>query len=96
MARRIKCVVCGEIFMSDSWNASICSDECRKVRNRERMARERAELKEGSEIYDARRKPTKFVSTMKQLTADAIEANKRGITYGKYIAFVKGRTKRGV
>lgn len=96
MARRIKCVVCGEIFISDTWNASICSDECRKVRNRERMARERAELKEGSEIYDARKKPTKFVSTMKQLTKDAIEANKRGITYGKYIAFVKGRTKRGV
>lgn len=96
MAREIKCMVCGEIFISDSWNASICSDECRKVRNRERMARERAELKEGSEIYDARKKPTKFVSTMKQLTKDAIEANKRGITYGKYIAFVKGRTKRGV
>lgn len=96
MARKIKCMVCGEIFTSDSWNASICSDECRKIRNRQRVARERAELKEGAEIYDARRKPTKFVSTMKQLTADAIEANKRGITYGKYIAFVKGRTKRGV
>ena len=96
MARKIKCMVCGKFFVSDTWNASICSDECRKVRNRERMARERAELKEGSEIYDARKKPTKFVSTMKQLTKDAIEANKRGITYGKYIAFVKGRTKRGV
>lgn len=92
MARRIKCVVCGKVFITDTWNASICSDECRKIRNRQRVARERAELKEGAEIYDARRKPTKFVSTMKQLTADAIEANKRGITYGKYIAFVKGRT----
>ena len=97
MARKIKCMVCGEIFTSDSWNASICSDECRKVRNRERMARERAELKEGSEIYDGRRKKVeKHISTMKQLTNDAIEARKRGITYGKYIAFVKGRTKRGV
>lgn len=97
MVRKIKCMVCGEIFTSDSWNASICSDECRKVRNRERVARERAELKEGAEIYDGRRKKVeKHISTMKQLTKDAIEANKRGITYGKYIAFVKGRTKRGV
>lgn len=92
MARKIKCLVCGEIFTSDSWNASICSDKCRTIRNRQRMARERAELKEGVEIYDARRKPAKFVSTMKQLTNDAVEARKRGMTYGKYIAFAKGRT----
>lgn len=96
MARKIKCAVCGEIFVSDTWNASICSDECRKLRNRQRMAKEREAIKQGSEIYDARKKPPKFKSTMRQLTNDAIEANKRGMSYGKYIATVKGRTGRGV
>lgn len=97
MARRIKCAVCGEVFISDTWNASICSDKCRAIRSRERAAKERARMKEGAEIYDGRRKNVeKHISTMKQLTNDAIEANKRGITYGKYIAFVKERANRGV
>ena len=93
MARKIKCVVCGEIFISDTWNASICSDKCRAIRSRERAAKERAKLKEGAEIYDGRRKKVeKHISTMKQLTNDAIEARKRGMTYGQYIALAKGRT----
>jgi predicted nucleic acid-binding Zn ribbon protein len=97
MARRIKCAVCGEVFISDTWNASICSDKCRAIRSRERAAKERARMKEGSEIYDGRRKNVeKHISTMKQLTNDAIEANKRGMTYGKYIALVKERANRGV
>lgn len=100
MARRIKCAVCGEIFISNSWNASLCSDKCRKEKqvNNSRLARQRAreEMKEGSQIYDARKKPPKFKSTMRQLTNDAIEAHKRGMSYGKYIALVKGRTGRGV
>lgn len=86
MARKIKCVVCGEIFVSDTWNASICSDECRKLRNRQRMAKEREAIKQGSEIYDARKKPPKFKSTMRQLTKDAVEAKKEGMSYGRYIA----------
>lgn len=101
MARKIKCAVCGEIFISNSWNASLCSDKCRKAKqvNNSRLARQRAreEMKEGAQIYDGRKKRTqKFISTMNQLTNDAIEANKRGMSYGKYIATVKGRTGRGV
>ena len=104
MARKIKCAACGEIFISDSWKASLCSDECRRAKqieqNRERRQRlkaERANRPKVEPIYDGRTKQTvKHKSTMAQLTADAIEAHKRGMTYGKYIALAKGRTRRGV
>lgn len=100
MARRIRCIQCGQIFLSDHWNASVCGEECRKIRqleaSRRNRQRAREEMKEGTQVYDARKKPKKFVSTMNQLTADAIQARKRGMTYGKYIAFAKGRTGRGV
>lgn len=101
MAKRIKCAVCGEVFISDTWNASLCSDKCRRARqvayNKANRERERERLKTGSVIYDGRRKQVeKIKSTMNQLTNDAIEAKKRGMTYGKYIAVVKGRTGRGV
>ena len=89
--REIKCVMCGKTFLTNSWNASLCSDECRREKqvNNSRQARQRAreEMKEGAQIYDGRKRRTqKFISTMNQLTNDAVEARKRGMTYGRYIA----------
>lgn len=70
--------------MSDKWNASLCSDECRKIRNREKKNERQRADREG--MIDNRRKPPKFKSTMKQLTKDAVEAKKEGMSYGRYIA----------
>ena len=99
MIRMINCVVCGKLFEAHSLNATLCSDECRRAKqieqNRERRQRlkaERANRPKVEPIYDGRTKQTvKHKSTMAQLTADAIEARRRGMTYGKYIALVKGR-----
>ena len=96
--RQIKCIQCGGMFYTNSWNASLCSKECRRMRQIEvsrearRIARE--EMKEASKIYDGRKKKTeKHKSTMKQLTNDAIEANKMGVTYGIYISRYKGKKR---
>ena len=94
--REIICIICGKKFQTNRWNASICSPECRRQRQIEKSAeareKERQAMKEGSQIYDARKKPPKFKSTMKQRTADADTAKKAGKSYGKYIAMKdKGR-----
>lgn len=89
--REAKCIVCGKVFLTMSFNAVLCSDECRKIQNvennRKRRERERAEKTKGPR-YDGREKQiTKHKSTMDDLTRDAIEANKKGMTYGKYMAW---------
>ena len=99
--KEVVCRECGKTFVTSSWNASLCSDECKLQRRikykREKRKNDRNRLKEDSKVYDGRKKMTeKHISTMAQLTNDAIEAHKRGMTYGKYIALAKGRTGRGV
>lgn len=88
--RELICIICGKKFQTNSWNASLCSKECRRQRQIEKSAeareRERQAMKEGAQIYDARKKPPKFKSTMKRLTADAVAAKKAGKSYGQYIA----------
>lgn len=96
--KEIVCKVCGKVFLSHIWNAQICSDECRRAmqikQNRERRAEERERLRQerlNQPIIDNRTKQVeKLKSTMAQLTIDAIEAHKRGMSYGKYIAYEKG------
>lgn len=99
--KEVVCRQCGRTFIAESWNASLCSDKCRRARqvqyNKESRERERERLKAGAVIYDGRRKQIETIkSTMSQLTNDAIEAKKRGMTYGKYIALVKERANRGI
>ena len=92
------CKVCGKTFMARTGTALMCSDECRRAmqiaQNRARKARLRAEKlsrpagrppKEPTEKKVEKRKG----DGMKQLTIDAIEARKKGMTYGKYIALFK-------
>ena len=97
MIRMINCTICGKLFEAHSLNATMCSDKCRRVNSIEHNRKRRQMMKAEPKIYDGRTKQTvKFKSTMAQLTADAIEARKAGMTYGKYIALHKGRTQRGV
>lgn len=84
------CKVCGKTFMARTQTALMCSDECRRAmqieQNRARKARLRAEkLSRPAEKKVEKRKG----DGMKQLTIDAIEARKKGMTYGKYIALFK-------
>ena len=91
------CKVCGKTFLARTGTALMCSDECRRAmqikQNRARKARLRAERlskpgrppKEPTEKKVEKRKG----DGMKQLTIDAIEARKKGMTYGKYIALFK-------
>ena len=93
-----RCKVCGKVFTTNIANALMCSDECRRImqieHNRARRQREK-QLRKEMPLIDNRRKPPKLKSTMGQLTNDAIEARKLGVTYGKYIAYYKGRKTYG-
>lgn len=87
----IKCIICGNVFQTNTWNASLCSRKCRLERsrlyNRERRLREKEERK-NEQVIDNRTKSTikRNPEPMKQLTRDAIEARKAGMTYGKFMA----------
>ena len=101
MIRMINCTICGKLFEAHSLNATMCSDKCRRVNSIEHNRKRRQMMKEQRanepKIYDGRTNQTvKFKSTMGQLTNDAVEARRLGLTYGKYIALHKGRTQRGV
>ena len=86
LMREIKCMVCGKSFLSDSWNASLCSLECKRKRSRELSHEARKRDREGA--LDNREKPVRRRKgkPMAQLTADAIAAREAGLTYGKYKA----------
>lgn len=93
-----RCRVCGTLFTSPFACALYCSDECRRAGQIERSRINRQREKERNKempLIDNRRKPPKFKSTMGQLTNDAIEVHKLGVTYGKYIAYYKGRKTYG-
>lgn len=97
----IKCIQCGKIFTSDTWNASLCSKACRVMRQRANSKRYREEEKQRKiedGVLDGRRKNVikrRDGKLMADLTRDAIKARKIGVTYGKYIAIYKGRTIHG-
>lgn len=95
---KVVCIQCGKTFTPLSWNAKLCSTSCKRIRQAEyskaRREKEKEERKD-EVVIDRRRKPKRFVSTMEDLTNDAIEANKIGVTYGQYIALYKGRGKHG-
>ncbi len=93
-----RCRVCGTLFTTPFACALYCSDECRRINQIERNKRNRQKeklLRQEEPHIDRRRKPPKLKSTMGQLTNDAIEARKLGVTYGKYIAYYKRRKTYG-
>ena len=93
--KEITCKVCGGVFYSNVWNAQICSDKCRReiqiMQNREKREREKAQRMAEPHLDNRQKSTSKIKSTMNQLTNDAIEARRRGMTYGRYIALCKGR-----
>ena len=97
--KEIVCKVCGKTFCSNIWNAMICSDKCRRemqiIQNRAKREREKAQRMAEPHLDNREKRTVKVRSTMKQLTRDAIEAHKLGVTYGKYIAYYKGRKLHG-
>lgn len=65
------CLCCGETFHTNTHNVQYCSDECRKTMTR--MGKEQEQINQ--EIVTVR-KPSTLVPL-------AVEARKRGISYGK-------------
>lgn len=87
--KEITCMVCGKTFKTMKWNASLCSDECKLERKRQYSRQRRLMEKEyraNNPYIDNRTKTKEVRRGMKELTQDAIEARKEGLTYGKYMA----------
>lgn len=72
----IKCHICGNMFKSNR-NAYVCSKECKKVLKRQ-YYRKYSEAKKNKEKQN------------KNLEENLKEAEKLGLSYGKYIAIRDG------
>lgn len=94
------CRWCGKEFINtDGKNRLSCSKKCAYEFNRDYAHRAEKELRENDKqikmMTKSSRKSTKTNSReMDQLTKDAIAAQKLGISYGKYIAFYKGKRQK--
>lgn len=75
------CERCGKLFVSKSGNTQYCSQVCR---TRAAEARRRAERQAK---YDNRPKANKDLDRV------AAEANAAGMTYGKYVAKMRGERR---
>ena len=78
------CAVCGKDFIAHSHTSKICSDACRRVRAKEcRLAHEEKCAKEAEKARMKKKKKGKPLVDM------AVEARKRGMTYGQYVAYLE-------
>lgn len=93
MAKTKTCKICGKEFLAKSYKATMCSSECRKIRNLE-IAREQNERRKAMNAEKAKqskvRKP-KEKTNRDKITEIAIAARKEGLTYGQYVAKYMGR-----
>jgi len=79
--REGKCVICGKSFIYNRGKKTTCSDECARERNRITSREYKREM-------TAKRKEPKKVKS--DLNNDLQAARKLGMSYGNYIAYVKG------
>lgn len=85
------CLECGRWF-EGMGKQKICSDECRKIRAREKERERREKAKRQREdrpYYEIPQKPKKKNGT-DPIARVAIAARKRGLSYGKFVAKYSG------
>jgi len=75
-----KCVVCGATFVAHNWSRIYCSQKCGR-----KMANARARQKNLEEVIAQEHKKKVKGSNMKAINELAVEAQKRGLSYGEYV-----------
>lgn len=89
--RTAVCIVCGKTFETTAWNRTLCSTECRRKRARRAHKDYMKTLDKNDVKLDRRCKNVhEFHNTMGDLTSDAVEAKRKGMTYGQYMAWKRG------
>lgn len=88
------CEICGRVFTPKTGSAKTCSLHCsRKLQaiTRKLSYEYDPALKRALRSDEKKSKKDKHKD---QLTMDAVEAKKHGVTYGKYMALIKDKKKR--
>lgn len=81
------CNVCGQEFNAPSNRFQICSDECRRLINRQNVEKAKREYRKALR-YEPAVKPKKTAPTM-TLTEASRQARERGMTYGQFMVWLK-------
>lgn len=82
-----ECVICGKRFVKKKINHMCCSDECRKISERNTTKRYANEHKsEIAERRKAKKKKEKNMTNAEKIIEIDRKAKERGLSYGQYVA----------
>ena len=83
-----KCIICGKVFRTNKTRQRTCSQECSKEHNRNQSREHARDRKyqpkpnnEGKKVIKSRK-----ATNIPSVSEIAAEANKLGMSYGKYVA----------
>lgn len=77
------CLVCNKPYVATNHNSRLCSEACRRKRNIELCRESRIRAKAEAELTAIKK------ARKKSLTELAVEAREHGMTYGKYVEWLR-------